>query len=292
LNFVDPWKSLKHLIYQEFVKREKAMKTRLHVLVLLLPAFLWFCFSPQLHADGIEPEATGTDSSASAQPQERPSDFHLGHPRIFVGGHAGFNFPRADSDLFGMVARELTLEKSDFRAPVVGFDFGVPFQSHFAAVFSFEYARTSPVSESRNFVQDNGQPIRQTTHFTQMPIIGTLRFYPRKTGETVGSYAWIPTKFLPYVGGGAGVIRYQFTQSGDFVDSKTLDIFSADFRSSGVAATAHVVAGADIGLTWRIVANVEARYSFSHANLNQDFATFQPIDLTGLRISGGLFFRF
>jgi opacity protein-like surface antigen len=269
------------------------MIRRLRVLVLLLLMLLCVFFAPPLlHAGEAEPESTGANSSVPAQPQERPTDFHLGRPRVFVGGHAGFNLPRAGSDLFSMVTRELTLEKSDFRAPVVGFDLGVPFQSRFAAVFSFEYARTSPTSESRNFVQDNGQAIIQTTHFTQMPITGTLRFYPRKIGETVGSYAFIPTRFLPYVGGGGGIIRYQFSQSGDFVDSQTLKIFSASFKSQGLAATGHVVAGTDIALTWRIVANVEARYSFAHTALSQDFASFHPIDLTGLRVSGGLFFRF
>jgi len=268
------------------------MITKLHVVVLLLLTFLCFLFAPPLRAGEAEPESTDANSPASAQPKGKPTDFHLGHPRMFVGGHAGFNFPRAESDLFSMVTRELTLEKSDLRAPVMGFDFGVTFQSHFAAVFSFEYARTSPFSESRNFVQDNGQPITQTTHFTQMPITGTLRFYPRKIGETVGSYAWIPAKFLPYVGAGAGTIWYQFSQSGSFVDSQTLDIFVASFNSQGFAATGHVVAGADIGLTWRIVANVEARYSFAHTALSQDFASFHPIDLTGLRLSGGLVFRF
>jgi opacity protein-like surface antigen len=268
------------------------MTTRVHVVEILLSAFLWLFFAPPLQAGEAEPEPVEANSSASAPPQERPTDFHLGRPRGFVGGHAGFNFPRAGSDLFTMVTRELTLEKSDFRAPVVGFDLGAYFKSRFAAVFSFEYVRTSPTSESRNFVEDNGQPITQTTHFTQIPVTGTLRFYPKKIGETVGSYAWIPAKFLPYIGGGAGIIRYRFNQVGDFVDSTTLKIFLASFNSRGIAATGHVVAGTDIGLTWRIVANVEARYSFAHTALSQDFASFQPIDLTGLRVSGGLVFRF
>lgn len=264
------------------------MTTKLCFVLLLLT----LVFVPPLHAGETESESTEANSSASAPPQEKPTDFHLGHPRIFVGGHAGFDFPNAASDLFATVTRDLTLQKSDFRSPVVGFDFGVTFRSRFATVFSFEYDRSAPASESRNFVEDNGQPIRQTTHFTQMPLTATLRFYPRKIGEGVGSYAWIPNRFLPYLGGGAGIVRYDFSQTGDFVDTQTLDIFTAAFRSRGFAPTGHVVAGADIGLTWRIVANIEARYSWAHATLNQDFAAFQPIDLSGLKMTGGVFFRF
>jgi len=268
------------------------MITRLHMLVPFLVMFLWFLLAPPVHAGGTKPEPTEADSSASAQPQERPSDFHLGRPRYFVGGHAGINIPSAGSDIFSQVTRELTLGKSDFRAPMFGFDFGVPFKSRFAAVFSFEYARTSPNSESRNFVQSGGQPITQTTHFIQMPATGTLHFYPRKMGEAVGSYAWIPAKFLPYIGGGAGVMHYEFSQEGSFVDNQTLNIFYASFKSKGFAPTGHVVAGADIGLSWRIVANIEARYTWAHANLSRDFTGYQPIDLSGLRLSGGLYFRF
>jgi hypothetical protein len=224
--------------------------------------------------------------------QDRPPDFRLHEPRIFVGGHMGMSFPRAGSDLFSMVTRELTLEKGDFRAFIGGFDFGVMFCSRFAGVFSFEYGRTSPDSEVRHWVDPNGDPIVQTTRFSQMPITGTLRFYPRKFGETTGSYAWVPTRILPYVGGGIGALRYSFRQSGDFVDTQTLNIFSARLQSKGFVATEHVAAGMDFSLSMLILANVEARYSWAEADLSRDFRGFKPIDLAGLRVIGGIYFRF
>ena len=55
------------------------------------------------------------DASASS-----PSGFALGRPRVFLGGHLGLFAPRADSDLYDMITRELTLDKSDFRAATVG----------------------------------------------------------------------------------------------------------------------------------------------------------------------------
>jgi len=230
--------------------------------------------------------------SLRAEEQDHPSGFRLREPRVFIGGHAGINLPQASSDLFAMVTRELTLQKKDFRAPTAGFDVGVPFGSRFAIVFSFDYARTSKRSESRNFVEDNGDPITQTTRFSLMPLTATFRFYPIKQGERVGSYAWIPARILPYVGAGGGVVRYNFEQYGDFVDTVTLDIFPADLSSKGFAATEHVTTGIDIGITPVIFANVEARYSWAKADLSRDFAGFQPIDLAGLRLIGGIYFRF
>ncbi len=226
------------------------------------------------------------------EPQEHPSGFRINEPRLFIGGHAGINVPQTASDIFSMVTRELTLAKKDFRAPMIGFDVGVPFRSHYAVVFSFDYARTTPSSEVRDFVEENGDPIRQTTRFTLMPITATLRFYPWKQGETVGSYSWIPTRVLPYVGGGGGIVRYSFGQSGDFVDRSTLDIFTAALESSGIGATMHVTTGMDISITPLIFVNAEARYSWANADLSSDFTGFRPIDLSGMRVIAGVYFRF
>ena len=218
--------------------------------------------------------------------------FNLRKPRVFVGGHVGFNMPRANSDLFDMVTRELTLEKSDFRAATFGGDFGIPIASNFAVVLSFDYARSKTNSESRDYVEDNGDPIVQTTRFTQVPFTATFRYYPRKMGESVGSYAWIPTRFNPYAAVGVGALHYKFEQFGRFVDSTTLNIFKTSLQSSGFVATEHVGGGIDISLTPMIFLNGEARYSWADADLSRDFTGFDPISLSGFKILGGVNFRF
>lgn len=224
--------------------------------------------------------------------QERPSDFMIHKPGYFFGIHAGMNFPRAESDIFQMVTRELTLEKSDFRNPLIGFDLGITLQDHLILVFSGEYGRTTKVSEFRDFVEDNERPIAQETNFRLFTAAATIRYYPLKMGETVGSYAWIPKRILPYVGGGGGFVHYTFSQVGDFVDTNTLDIFYANLISSGWAAAPFVVSGIDIGLTPAVFINMEAGYSWAQADLSRDFGGFQPIDLSNLRVVGGINFRF
>jgi len=220
------------------------------------------------------------------------SDFNPRKPKVFAGAHIGLNLPSADSDIYDMVTRELTLEKSDFRAAAFGGEFGVPVASHFAVVAGFEHSRSKTKSESRDFVEDNGDPIEQTTQLSQFPVTITLRFYPVKTGESVGSYAWIPTRLNPYIGGGVGALSYDFSQSGRFVDKETLNIFSTALASKDWTPTAHVAVGMDINLTPRIFVNGEARYSRARADLSKDFNGFDPIDLSGFRIRGGVYFRF
>lgn len=232
-------------------------------------------------------------SNPAAYAQVRSSsDFNPRKPKVFAGGHIGFNMPKAGSDIYDMVTSELTLEKSDFRALAFGGDFGVPVSSHFAIVAGFEYSKSTTISESRDFVESNGDPIEQTTEFSQFPVTITLRYYPGKTGESVGSYAWIPTRFNPYIGGGGGALNYEFSQSGRFVDKSTMNIFSTTLSSNGWTPTAHIAGGIDINLTPRIFVNGEARYSLARADLSKDFTGFEPIDLSGFRILGGVYFRF
>ena len=220
------------------------------------------------------------------------SDFSPRKPKVFVGGHIGFNVPKADSDIYDMVTSELTLEKSDFRAAGFGGTFGVPVSSHFAVVAGFEYSRSKTKSESRDYVENNGDPIEQTTQLSQFPFTATLRYYPGKTGEFVGSYAWIPTRLNPYIGAGGGVLGYSFSQSGRFVDKSTMNIFKDSFKSEGWTPTAHIAGGIDFNLTPRIFVNGEARYSWARADLSNDFTGFDPIELSGVRILGGIYFRF
>jgi len=228
----------------------------------------------------------------AADPEDHPSGFRFNAPRVFVGGHMGMNFPRAKSDFFDMTTRELTLEKKDFRTEIYGFDFGVIFHPNFAAVANYDYGRTTQRSEVRNFVEDNGDPITQKTRLTLTSFVGTLRYYPRKMGESVGSYTWVPTRILPYVGAGMGVVHCSLFQYGDFVDNETYNIFTTSLDSKSNGLTKHVAGGLDIAVSSRWVVNVEMRYSWAKAELTEDFVGFDPIDLNGLKVIGGVYFRF
>jgi opacity protein-like surface antigen len=240
----------------------------------------------------------------AADPQDNPSGFSFHSPRIFFGGHAGMNFPQAKGAIFNTAIRDLTLEKSDFHAPVYGGDFGVYIGSHFAVVGSFDYSRVSARSEYRHFVEDNGNSIFQTTRFSQWSVLGTFRYYPIKTGETVGNFSWIPTRILPYVGAGLGLAHYDFTQEGDFVNFANYDINTDKLFTSNPALMTHVSAGMDFALTRRIIVNVEGRYSWAKGDISVGLNGIRPdyyfgssayapqVDLNAFRVVGGVYFRF
>ena len=85
---------------------------------------------------------------------------------------------------------------------------------------------------------------------------------------------------------------YRFEQQGDFVDFVDQSIFTALLRSSGWTPGAHVFSGVDIKVARQILLTAEARYQWASASMKDDFADFDSIDLTGLRITGGVQFIF
>jgi hypothetical protein len=271
-------------------KKSSGLNTSLMALLLFAAPAMFF----------TTPLQAASDQSSSKFGMDRSA-------LLLLGLHMGGNIPQAKGYLFGQLTNTLTLDKSDFRAPVYGFDIGTAFHPHFAAIASFDYTRFTKDSEYRRYIDNNGDSIVQTTRLYQTSLVGTLRYYPIKMGETVGSYTWIPARVLPYIGAGGGVIYYGLTQCGDFVDERTYDIYYDKYTSRTPALIKHVAAGFDVSLSSRIVVNMEARYSWANAGMStwkntisQDYNFLlkgsthanSEVDLSGLKVIGGLYIRF
>lgn len=232
-------------------------------------------------------------AAASPPPgQQVPPDFSFAAPSMNFGVRGGWLFASADSDIFEFTTGILTLEASDFDSPVFAMDFGWRVADRVDAVFGFEYSGSTKHSEYRDYVDQDGIPIVQETKLTQMPLTFSLKFYLVSRGRSVGQYAWVPNKVLPYVGGGVGGTWYEFEQSGDFVDFLDLTIFTDYFVSDGWAFSAHAFVGFDIALNDSLGLVAEARYQWASAEMNGSFVGFEPIDLAGLRVTGGVNWKF
>lgn len=238
----------------------------------------------------------GTPAAASAQDgppaSSRSPDFYFGQPLGSIGVRGSWVFARAGSDIFSFLTSHLTLDKGDFRARGFATDLAVALTPRVDVVGGFELARSSSRSEYRDFVDNDRLPIEQTTSLRTVHLTGTLRYALVPRGEAVGRLAWVPRRVVPWVGAGAGACWYKLRQTGDFVDFVDLSVFSDSFDSSGWSPSAHGVAGVDLQLHRRLFATVEARYVRSSATLENDFIDFEPIDLSGLRTSAGINFRF
>ena len=222
---------------------------------------------------------------------QQDPDFLFERPTLRLELRAGVALPRARSQVFDFTAERLTLEPSDLRSPVLSAGLGYRVSEQLDVALELGAARAEIDSRFREWEHQTGEPIRQTTTFTRVPFTVTLRGYLWDRGRSVGRFVWIPRSFAPYVGGGAGWAAYEFTQTGEFVDFETLDIFQERFRSSASGPVVHALAGADATLGPRLVLTGEIRYSWASAPMDQGFEGFEDIDLSGFRATVGLAIR-
>ena len=213
-------------------------------------------------------------------------------PTVRLSLSGGFAQPRADSDIFDFVTSELTLERGDFGAPAIAASASVRVAPRVEAGISGSFSGRSASSESRRFTGEDDLPIEQTTGLHRAAIMAIGRVSLVSPGRSVGRFAWIPTRIVPFVGGGAGGVWYRLRQEGEFVDNETLEIFEDEFESRGWSVGATGFGGADVSLTPRLGITVEGRYLWAKGPMNRDFSTFNKIDLSGYDASIGVYVRF
>jgi opacity protein-like surface antigen len=228
----------------------------------------------------------------AAGAQSGGAGFLFRRPVATLTLRGGVDRALGNSDVFDFSKERLTLGSNAFTGVSVGADLGIVLSDRFDLVLGVAHSRTSARSEFRRFVDQDDQPIEQTTGLARTPIGASVRAYLVPRGREIGRFAWVPRRVAPYVGAGGGTMYYRFTQAGDFVDEESLDVFDAELRSSQWTVTAHGLAGVDFSLSPRVALNTEARYNWARANMSQDFSNFDRIDLSGLVATAGLTLRF
>ena len=217
-------------------------------------------------------------------------DFLFGRPDGALALRGAWIFARAGSDLFEFVQRELTIDDGNFDRAGFAVDYGIAFSPRAEVVIGIETNRASVPSEYRNLVDNNRQPIEQTTSLTELNLTGSIRFAILPRGREIGRFVWVPRAVVPFAGAGGGMLWYRFQQDGDFVDA--LDprraIFADVFRAQGWTPGAHVFGGVDVRLHGRWFLTLDGRYFWASADLGDDFEGFDPIDLAGFRAGAGI----
>jgi hypothetical protein len=238
---------------------------------------------------------TGAANAQSAdqdpRPNPRPSpDFLFGRPSGTLGIRFGWMSGRAGSDWYDFVSDQLTLEPKDFNAPGLGTDLGITLTPRVDLLIGFDYSQRTAASEYRHLVDNNRLPIEQETLLRSANIGAGLKFALTERGREIGRLAWVPRKVVPYVGAGGGAMWFQVRQTGDFVDYLDLSVFTDVFESKGWAPSAHVFGGVDVRVLRRAYVTFDARYLWASGDLGPDWIDFDPIDLSGFRLSAGINF--
>lgn len=249
------------------------------------------CFVPLIVLVLAAPAAAQT----VPQRQRQAPDFLFSQPHVSVTVRGSWMFARGGSDWYDFVTNHLTLERSDFNAPGFGLDVGLPLTNRVEVQASFDINRARRASEYRAFDEIVGGvrlPIEQVTTLREVNLGGNIKFALINRGREVSRLVWVPRTFVPYIGGGAGVAHYDLRQTGDFVDFVDLSIFPEIFGSSGWTPSMQVFGGAEVRVLKRMYVTVDGRYLWAAADLGRDWIDFDPLDLAGFRLSGGVNFVF
>jgi len=205
----------------------------------------------------------------------------------------GLARPNAAGDPFTDFSRDLSLSKSSYLAFDLAGDLAFTITPRLDVVLSAGWAGSQSGSEERHWVDQDNQPIRQTTTLQRVPLTASLKFYLRSPGRSVGRFAWVPTSGVaPYIGAGGGVMFSRLHQWGNYVDPADTIIYSDVLASESWTGMVHAFAGVDVPLGPRLMASMEVRYVYAKTPLGPDFKYFGNMDLSGLAVTFGVGVRF
>lgn len=248
---------------------------------------------------GAPGSVSGQDVPSSFGSFEENPDFLFSEPRGMVGIRGGMFFHRADGDLFAFTEERFTVDRSDYRAASFGVELSVWLGDRWEVNAAVDGSRVTLDSEYRDFVEDDGSddglPIRQQTRLTEGPVFSVGgRWHVIERGNRLGQFAWSPSPWNAFVGGGGAISSYVLELSGDFVDEIDSTISTSEFRSSGTTFMPYLSAGIERSLSDRAAFVVEGRYLWGDQDLGGDFADdfLDPLDLSGLRVTAGIFLRY
>ncbi len=229
--------------------------------------------------------------AVTAQPQTG-NGFLFGAPSGSFTVRTGYALPSEGSDLFPFIREQFTLRNGDFAGGSISTDLAYFLKPNVAMQFGIAYAGHTAPSVYRKWIDTNNQEIEQSTTFRRVPLTMGLRYYLWPTGRSISELAWVPSRYVPYVGAGVGLTWYQFRQAGDFMDYKTLNIFPSTLNSEKWTNSFYAAAGVERSLSARFALTGEARYDYGKATLSSDFVGFNRIDVSGLAVTVGLTIRY
>jgi len=215
--------------------------------------------------------------SAEAQGNWRPGDF--GSWRFFMGTFE----PESDSQFWDDYFFDFTGSPSDFQDLVFGADYLWPTSRNSGLLFGGSYYEGKSTLFYRDWVDADGQDIGHTTSLRLWDL--TAAYVVRFGGKNI----------RPYVGGGGGLLWWQFREDGyfiDFSDEENLPIFYGSYLADGLTWELLALAGIDFRLSHSWSFFFEGRYRWSDDEMNKDFAGFGTIDLSGAQLVGGFSYNF
>jgi hypothetical protein len=177
----------------------------------------------------------------------------------------------------------LDFNVADLNGVTIGGEYLIGLGDKFDAGIGIGFYQHSTLGVDRfNEFAGTGDPILADLKLRVVPLAATFRFLPLGHNDGV----------QPYIGAGAGVFAWRYSESGDFVASDNRTIIHGNFVGSGTATGPVVLGGVRIPIG-AVGVGGELKWQSAEGNLpaDQDFAG-TKIDLGGWTYSFTLNFRF
>jgi hypothetical protein len=168
----------------------------------------------------------------------------------------------------------LVFELKEFRGGNVVGEWNVTFGDRVEVGGSLGFYSRSVPSIYRDFVDLDRSEIEQRLRLRIVPVMATVRFMP--FGRAGGAQ--------PYIGVGAGMLRYRYSEIGQFVDPSNFDIFDDRYIVTGTAPGGAFLGGVKLPVGGDVYGlNLEYRYQFGTGKTGGSANGFldEKIDLSG-----------
>ncbi len=192
---------------------------------------------------------------------------------------------RVATDILLIEHADLDFEFRDFNVPTIGVEWLVPIGNHVEAGVGAAFSRDTVPTVHVGVASSDGRAIPRELRLRQMPLAFTARYLPLGQSYIV----------QPYVGGGVAIVRWRFSESGDFAASNRPTIFRGEeYSATGNAIGPVVVAGLRAVTGDTLAFGVEARYHRARGTFGPAFARVvdPDIDFGGLTLLATAGLRF
>jgi len=176
----------------------------------------------------------------------------------------------------------LLFDVGDFGGATIGGEYLIGIGKYVeAGVGAGFYQRTVP-SIYEFVTRPDDTEIAQDLKLRVVPLTATLKFVP--TGRDAS--------FQPYIGAGIAALRWTYSETGEFVDAVTSEIFRDTFSANGTEVAPIIFGGLRAPVGASMMFGGEVRYQKADAPLPAEEFLGDRLDLGGLTFQANLTWRF
>ena len=208
-------------------------------------------------------------------------------PNFALAIYSGYRALAITSGLFDDNEYDFDITDDDFLAARYGAEFDFRILPRTSLVLGIETGGRDVWGSYVDLVYDDGSEIEHVASLSLTEFSAGARVRLTTPG----------TRFQPYVAGGLSAALYRYSETGDFVDFETYDIFYDDFRESQVLIGFFLSGGVDFALVRNRDGGSldlfgEFRFASASGAHDEGFEGFGDLKITRTGALVGLRFRF